>query len=108
MPSTISCAERQQSWRSRNVTTARLAPPRRKPAERRPSSASSLQLVIVQTIPILIGLVRSASVKSRMVLLCVLSGVVVAGGCGGGARTHDRVVAAFYPLAFAAEQVAGG
>jgi zinc transport system substrate-binding protein len=36
-----------------------------------------------------------------------MGGLVAAAGCGGETATHDRVVAAFYPLAFAAEQVAG-
>jgi zinc transport system substrate-binding protein len=39
--------------------------------------------------------------------LCVLSAAVTAtAGCGGGAR-DDTIVAAFYPLAYAAAQVAG-
>ncbi len=46
---------------------------------------------------------------SRIVLLCV--GVAVArlatAACGGDASGERTVVAAFYPLAFAAEQVAG-
>jgi zinc transport system substrate-binding protein len=44
-------------------------------------------------------------VLSRIVLLCVLA-VVSAAGCGGGS-TDDAIVAAFYPLAYAATQVAG-
>ena len=44
---------------------------------------------------------------SRIVLLCILSATVPAlAGCGGGV-SDDTIVAAFYPLAFAAEQVAG-
>ena len=47
---------------------------------------------------------------SRTVLFCV--GVALtaatAGGCGGEARTGRTVVTAFYPLAYAAEQVSGG
>jgi zinc transport system substrate-binding protein len=45
---------------------------------------------------------------SRIVLLCAIAAVVLAlTGCGGSAASgRDTVVAAFYPLAFAAEQVA--
>ena len=43
----------------------------------------------------------------RIVLLCIVSATVPAlAGCGGSVR-DDTIVAAFYPLAFAAEQVAG-
>jgi zinc transport system substrate-binding protein len=46
-------------------------------------------------------------VLSRIVLLCVgLSVVVATTGCGGAAP-GTRVIASFYPLAYAAEQVAG-
>jgi len=52
-------------------------------------------------------LVGSSGVVSRIVLLCILSATVPAlAGCGGGV-SDDTIVAAFYPLAFAAEQVAG-
>jgi zinc transport system substrate-binding protein len=45
-------------------------------------------------------------VKARIVL--TLIAVAVLGGCGGGSNTEGRlVVAAFYPLAFAAEQLGG-
>jgi zinc transport system substrate-binding protein len=57
-------------------------------------------------IPVLICLVRSRNVLSRVVLFCVTGAAVVAAGCGGGADTEGSVVGAFYPLAFAAEQVA--
>ena len=44
---------------------------------------------------------------SRIVLLCIVSTTVLAlAGCGGSV-SDDTIVAAFYPLAFAAEQVAG-
>ena len=46
---------------------------------------------------------------SRIVLLCAAAGGMLAlAGCGGSAASggRDSVVAAFYPLAFAAEQVA--
>lgn len=44
---------------------------------------------------------------SRIVLLCALAAVVsAAAGCGGQA-SDDAIVAAFYPLAYAAAQVAG-
>jgi len=41
-----------------------------------------------------------------MVLLCSVT-ALVASGCGGGGGANGGVVAAFYPLAFAAAQVAG-
>jgi zinc transport system substrate-binding protein len=46
---------------------------------------------------------------SRIVLLCVTTGAtLLLAGCGGSDRSGDEtVVAAFYPLAFAAEQIAG-
>jgi len=47
---------------------------------------------------------------SRIVLLCVAAGAaLVLAGCGGSGSSDQgkTVVAAFYPLAFAAEQVAG-
>jgi zinc transport system substrate-binding protein len=46
---------------------------------------------------------------SRIVLLCVTAGAALSlGGCGGSDTSgNETVVAAFYPLAFAAEQVAG-
>jgi zinc transport system substrate-binding protein len=59
-----------------------------------------------QTIAILILSGTLAPVLSRTVLVCGLVGVLTATGCGGGA-SDDTVVAAFYPLAFAATQVAG-
>ena len=44
---------------------------------------------------------------SRIVLLCILAATVPAlAGCGGSV-SDDTIVAAFYPLAFAAGQVAG-
>lgn len=45
---------------------------------------------------------------SRIVLVCLLAGCAIAAGCGGeeGAGGPD-VVAAFYPLAYAAEQIGG-
>ena len=44
---------------------------------------------------------------SRIVLLCILAATMPAlSGCGGGA-SDGTIVAAFYPLAFAAGQVAG-
>jgi zinc transport system substrate-binding protein len=47
---------------------------------------------------------------SRIVLVCVAAGAaLLLAGCGGSGESADgtTVVAAFYPLAFAAEQVAG-
>jgi zinc transport system substrate-binding protein len=47
---------------------------------------------------------------SRIVLVCVAAGsALLLAGCGGSDRSPDgeTVVAAFYPLAFAAEQIAG-
>lgn len=41
---------------------------------------------------------------SRIVLLCVVSALLAA-GCGGDEGRESTVVAAFYPLAYAAEQV---
>lgn len=45
----------------------------------------------------------------RIVLFCATVGLVVAtaSGCGGDAHARTTVVAAFYPLAYAAEQVGG-
>jgi zinc transport system substrate-binding protein len=42
---------------------------------------------------------------SRIVLLCAIAGASVSSGCGGAA-SGETVVASFYPLAYAAEQVA--
>ena len=48
-----------------------------------------------------------AAVLSRIVLVCGLAAVAaLAAGCGGSAQSKDAVVAAFYPLAYAADQVA--
>ncbi len=48
-----------------------------------------------------------AAVLSRIVLVCGLAVVaVLAAGCGGSGQSEEDVVAAFYPLAFAAGQVA--
>jgi zinc transport system substrate-binding protein len=45
---------------------------------------------------------------SRIVLLCAVAcAASAAAGCGSGASGNDVIVAAFYPLAFAAGQVAG-
>ena len=57
-------------------------------------------------IPIIKCLLRSPPVLSRIVLFCTIAGAVLAAGCGGSGNADDAVVAAFYPLAFAAEQVA--
>jgi zinc transport system substrate-binding protein len=45
-------------------------------------------------------------VLSRIVLLCAVGGSVLAAGCGGAAEEGDSVVAAFYPLAYAAREIA--
>jgi zinc transport system substrate-binding protein len=45
-------------------------------------------------------------VLSRIVLLCAVVGSVVGAGCGGAAEEGDSVVAAFYPLAYAAREIA--
>ncbi len=48
-----------------------------------------------------------AAVLSRIVLVCWLAAVAVPmSGCGRSGQSKDAVVAAFYPLAFAAKQVA--
>jgi zinc transport system substrate-binding protein len=46
-------------------------------------------------------------VKSKIVLILVLSGLLA--GCGSGSSSNGRktVVAAFYPIAYAAEQIGG-
>jgi zinc transport system substrate-binding protein len=51
-------------------------------------------------------------VRTRIILIVsILSAPLLAGGCGstasGGPKTTTKVVAAFYPLAFAAEQIGG-
>ena len=47
--------------------------------------------------------------KTRIVLLCVFAAAaLVATGCSGKSGGEDEVVASFYPLAFAAEQVGAG
>jgi hypothetical protein len=54
-------------------------------------------------------LLASGAMLSRIVLLCAAAGGMLAlAGCGGSAASGGKgsVVAAFYPLAFAAEQVA--
>ena len=56
-------------------------------------------------IPVINCLLRSPPVLSRIVLFCAIAGSVLAAGCGSD-NSADAVVAAFYPLAFAAEQVA--
>jgi zinc transport system substrate-binding protein len=45
-------------------------------------------------------------VLSRIVLLCVGVAALAGAGCGGAGDTEPEVVAAFYPLAYAASQVA--
>jgi zinc transport system substrate-binding protein len=45
-------------------------------------------------------------VLSRIVLLCVSLSLLGSAGCGGDGDTEAGVVAAFYPLAYAASQVA--
>ena len=47
-----------------------------------------------------------ATVLSRIVLLCVLLVTLATVGCGGDEDTEPEIVAAFYPLAYAASQVA--
>jgi zinc transport system substrate-binding protein len=65
-----------------------------------------------QTIAVLIVCYGQRPVQSRIVLLCGAITMLALSGCGGGEpsgreRADDRtVVAAFYPLAFAAERVA--
>lgn len=41
-------------------------------------------------------------------MLAALAGTVVLAGCGGAGRSGTTVVAAFYPLAFAASEIGGG
>src|SRR5205807_6650656 len=54
---------------------------------------------------------RIPQMRKRTILIMLLPLVLVAAGCGGSAGASDhgrkRVVAAFYPLAFAAEQIGG-
>ena len=47
-----------------------------------------------------------ATVLTRIVLLCVLLVTLATVGCGGEEDTEPEIVAAFYPLAYAASQVA--
>lgn len=56
-------------------------------------------------IAVLRYLVPSPGVLSRTVLFCAACALVLA-GCGGSADAESSVLAAFYPLAFAAAQVA--
>ena len=42
----------------------------------------------------------------RLKIILILAGATTAIGCGGGGTKHDEIVAAFYPVAFAAQQVA--
>ena len=63
-----------------------------------------------QTIATLISVLRSRTMPTRMVLIASL--VFALAGCGdgspaGGDGEQRHVVAAFYPLAFAAERIAG-
>jgi len=46
-------------------------------------------------------------VKSRIVLILLLTGLVVGCGSGGSSSGRKTVVAAFYPLAYAAQQIGG-
>ena len=58
-------------------------------------------------IAILIGVLRLPGVKTRIVL--TLIGAATLAGCGGSSGSgKTTVVAAFYPLAFAAQQIGDG
>jgi len=49
-------------------------------------------------------------VNTRIVLIILLAAVLLAGGCGSGSSSSNgkkTIVAAFYPLAYAAERLAG-
>ena len=63
---------------------------------------------MVETIVILTTVcgIQTALMRERIVLILALAGL--AAGCGGGdeAGSTTRIVAAFYPLAFVAEQLA--
>ena len=57
-------------------------------------------------IAILIGVLRCPSMKTRIVLTLIAAATLA--GCGGSSGSdRNDVVAAFYPLAFAAEQIGG-
>lgn len=60
-------------------------------------------------IPVLIDVLPCRGVRSLLAPVGVLVGVVALAGCGGGADGggSPTVVAAFYPLAWAAEELAG-
>jgi zinc transport system substrate-binding protein len=66
---------------------------------------------MTQTIAVLIGVLFSPNVRTILILSSFVIIVLLAAGCGGrGDAANDgskQVVAAFYPLAFAAERVAG-
>jgi zinc transport system substrate-binding protein len=42
----------------------------------------------------------------RLKIILILTGAATAAGCGGGGTKHEQIVAVFYPVAFAAQQVA--
>jgi zinc transport system substrate-binding protein len=65
--------------------------------------ACSIHSVITKTIAILITCYRQR-IKRRLTLILGLAGIAC--GCGGSGNDDPDVVAAFYPLAFAAERVA--
>ena len=97
----------QHCWRPRKSTTARRAPPLRKPAARR-SRAWLLQVlaVAILMIPILKDVLPSCRVfenRSRHGALAAFAPAAATPRATGG----TDVVAAFYPLAYAAEQVGG-
>ena len=104
----ISCAERQQSCSPRSSTTTLRAPPLRPLASRRRASADSVQLVTVIMIPVLKDVLRCLRVRD-----CRPRSPCRPRCCrGAAARARRRtaattVVAGFYPLAWAAERIAG-
>src|SRR6187397_304742 len=95
-PSWSSCADTQQCCSPRYAITASRAPPDRAPDRRSSVRACSAQLM-TRMIVILI-VVRRASFAVCLTLLA---------GCGSsGESSASTVVAAFYPLAYAAERIA--
>ncbi len=105
----ISCAERQQSCSPRSSTTSRRAPPLRPLASRSRASAVSLHVMSIM-IPVLKDVLRSAAVRRLLVLPVLLATLALAGCCvdaEDSLSSRGSIVASFYPLAWATEQVAG-
>ena len=103
IPSWISCAERQQpllveEGDDRCAGAAAAEAGRAEAGERVVGPGHPRQMISILNL-----WYARAVVLSRIVLVCGLAVVtVLAAGCGGGGHSEDHVVAAFYPLAFAA------